>query len=182
VLECIASQSNKTPAYTVIVWAGSVFLQYLPPKRSCFLGQRGYVYTLYCNCAWMSTWDTAWAAMRLPATNTNGSVSPLVPAAALRLDGLSCWVRRSASRAPLSAGCRCCARRPGRCSQSGWRAPGPAPPTRGGASPNDRSAGCASISCPCLAASLSQVNTVWGLDPLPLAGILGYRPPDFPGR
>jgi hypothetical protein len=30
-LEYTAAQRNKTPTYTVIVWAGSVFLQYLPP-------------------------------------------------------------------------------------------------------------------------------------------------------
>ena len=82
VLECIAPQSSKTPTYTVIVWAGSVFLQYLPPKRSCCLGQHGYVYILYCNFVWMSNWGTALAYDMVRQRYTKkktlrGSVTPV---------------------------------------------------------------------------------------------------------
>ena len=39
----------------MLVWTGSLLLQYLPPKRSYYLGQLGYVCTVYCSPGWMSS-------------------------------------------------------------------------------------------------------------------------------
>jgi len=54
-VDMLSELQYKTPTYTVIVWAGSVFLRYLPPRQSCYLGQRGYVFIVYSNSAWMSS-------------------------------------------------------------------------------------------------------------------------------
>jgi hypothetical protein len=76
------------PAYTVIVWAGIVFLQCLPPKRFCYLGQCGYVFILYCSSAWMSNARTALVA-GLPSTeydNEHRGLNERMPV----LTGLGC--------------------------------------------------------------------------------------------
>jgi hypothetical protein len=51
----------------------------LPPKRSCCLGQRGYMFIFYCNSAWMSSGIAALAMMRLVRARSLRFIGGCIP-------------------------------------------------------------------------------------------------------
>ena len=103
----VETASAKTPTYTVIVWVGSMFLQYLPPRQSCYLGHRGYVFIFYCNSARMSSWGREASLCRLRSTGNGGDEGHLVAgrrSGIQRVDQARAWHKPGRNRGDVEFG------------------------------------------------------------------------------